>query len=330
MWASTACEHKDTPDPNSGTFNVSSGVLIANEGNFGAGTASISHYNPNTATATEDVFAAANDNRPLGDVCQSVTKFNNKIYAVVNNSSKIEVLDPLTAVSVATISGVAAPRYLQGFGNAKALVSSNSNHLSLLDLNNNSIIKTIPTQGSTEKMLLHDGKIYIANYGGNKVYVFDTATENLSDSLTVGAGAAQLQIDKNGKLWVLCAYNYFLENVPLLQRVDLNTKQILNFGFSDNSYPDELAINAAGDKLYFINDAVYEVHVDSTSANTPFFSSAGGTLYSLACNAANGEIYVSDALDFQQKGKVYRLSAQGVPIDTFQVGIIPGDIYFLP
>lgn len=44
----------------------------------------------------------------------------------------------------------------------------------------------------------------------------------------------------------------------------------------------------------------------------------------LTVNPANGEVYVADAIDYQQQGMIYRYSSEGVLIDEFYVGIIPG------
>ncbi|MBR7097583.1 MAG: YncE family protein, partial [Alistipes sp.] len=35
-------------------------------------------------------------------------------------------------------------------------------------------------------------------------------------------------------------------------------------------------------------------------------------------------VYIADAIDYQQQGKVYRYSATGELLDEFYVGIIPG------
>ena len=41
-------------------------------------------------------------------------------------------------------------------------------------------------------------------------------------------------------------------------------------------------------------------------------------------NPVNGEVYVADAIDYQQQGMIYRYSPEGKLIDEFYVGIIPG------
>jgi hypothetical protein len=39
-------------------------------------------------------------------------------------------------------------------------------------------------------------------------------------------------------------------------------------------------------------------------------------------------IYVSDAIDYVQKGKVYIYKPDGILSNSFSAGIIPGEFYF--
>ena len=55
----------------------------------------------------------------------------------------------------------------------------------------------------------------------------------------------------------------------------------------------------------------------------PFLEFRDTKYYGLTVNPNNGEVYVADAIDYQQQGIVYRYSPQGKLIDEFYVGIIP-------
>jgi hypothetical protein len=56
----------------------------------------------------------------------------------------------------------------------------------------------------------------------------------------------------------------------------------------------------------------------------PFLPSEGTIYYGLTINPHNGDVYIADAIDYQQQGKVYRYTNAGVLVDEFYVGIIPG------
>ena len=41
-----------------------------------------------------------------------------------------------------------------------------------------------------------------------------------------------------------------------------------------------------------------------------------------------GNIYISDAIDYSQKGKIYIFTSRGILLNSFNAGIIPGGFYF--
>lgn len=56
----------------------------------------------------------------------------------------------------------------------------------------------------------------------------------------------------------------------------------------------------------------------------PFIEYRDTKYYGLIVNPVNGEVYVADAIDYQQQGIIYRYSTEGSLMDEFYVGIIPG------
>ncbi len=56
----------------------------------------------------------------------------------------------------------------------------------------------------------------------------------------------------------------------------------------------------------------------------PFHEYRDTKHYGLTVNPVNGEVYVADAIDYQQQGMIYRYSSDGKLIDEFYVGITPG------
>jgi hypothetical protein len=56
----------------------------------------------------------------------------------------------------------------------------------------------------------------------------------------------------------------------------------------------------------------------------PLLDSRGTIYYGLSIEPTTGEIYVADAVDYMQRGKIYRYSAAGELLDEFYVGVTPG------
>lgn len=88
-----------------------------------------------------DVFKQAN-NKVLGDVLQSMSIINDKLYLVVNNSGKVEVLDKRNFISISTIAGLRSPRYIEAVSSNKAYISDlYDKAITVIDLSNNSVLK---------------------------------------------------------------------------------------------------------------------------------------------------------------------------------------------
>lgn len=327
----TSCK-KDVPSkPNEGSIIFGDdGVYITNEGNFQFGNAAISYYSNGQTDAVEDLFAPAN-NRPLGDVCQSMYLFNGKAYIVVNNSGKIEVVNLTTFVSETIISGFSSPRYFLPVSNSKAYVSDlYAQAISIVNLSNNTITGTIPCSGWTEELILAYGKVFVANQLRDKLYVINTLNDVLIDSISIGYGANSIVEDKNGKLWVLCGGNQADINASLYC-IDPITHEIeKSFAFNDNGEtPWRLNVNGSNDTLYFLNNGVFRMAITETTLPVSAFIAQGNkNFYGIGINPHNGSIYIADAVDYVQRGKIYIYHSNGSPISSFLAGIIPSEFNF--
>jgi len=307
------------------------GVYITNEGNFMFGNGKVSYYDPTQATVTEDLFQPANS-RPLGDVCQSMCLFNGKAYLIINNSNKIEVVNSNTFVSTAIISGFTSPRYFLPVSNNKAYVTDfTSNNIAIVDLSNNTISGNIPCSGWTEELVLAYGKAFVTNQKRDKIYVINTADDILTDSIGVGYASNSIVEDKNGRLWVMCGGKQTNSINASLHRINPVTnivEQTFTFPNSSDS-PWRLQINGTNDTLYFLNNGVYRMPINSTSLPAASFISQGSNnFYGLGIDPTSSIIYVADAVDYVQRGVIYCYKTDGTLINTFLAGIIPGDFYF--
>ena len=58
--------------------------------------------------------------------------------------------------------------------------------------------------------------------------------------------------------------------------------------------------------------------------SSPIMRSQRTKYFGLTVNPDNGDIYVADAIDYQQQGIVYRFTPDGTLLDQFYTGINPG------
>jgi len=306
-------------------------VYITNEGNYQFGNSGVSFYSDGQTDAILDLFKTAN-NRPLGDICQSMFTLAGKTYLVVNNSGKIEVVNSGTFISEAIIKGLTSPRYFLPVSKSKAYVTDlYSNTISIINLQDNKLAGYINCNGWTEEMALIYGKAFVTNRNSDNLYVIDTQYDKLEDSIKLGYGSGWIVEDKFSKLWVLCTGDSNKKLHASLCRIDpLTLKVEQKYTFSDKSdFPSRLEINRDGDALYFINGGVFRMLIsDNSLPSKPFIEQLGRNFYSLGVNPNNDNIYVGDAIDYVQRGKIYIYNPEGVIINTFLAGIIPGDFYF--
>ncbi|MEO8761467.1 MAG: DUF5074 domain-containing protein [Bacteroidia bacterium] len=328
---------KDAPPTltKQGSISASKRLLICDEGAFGFNEADISIYDPETNATIIKAYASANSNQNLGDVLQSVTKYNDNYYLVVNNSGKVVVCDK-NFKRLSTISGFISPRYMQVVSNNKAYVSNfviptqanQTNYIQVVDINANIISKSIRIYGWTEEMVQSYGKVYIANQYKNYVYVIDASNDKL-DSIFVGATSACIVKDENEKIWVSCnadaAHNINAKLVkinPLLDSVEAT----ISLNTTQNSI-SHLCINGAGNTLYYLMNDVFKMDIGSTTG-TNIIQQGTRSFYGLCIDPNDETIYVSDPGNFNANGKLYRYQNNYKLIGTYSVSIGPGTMLF--
>jgi len=314
------------------------GVIIANEGNFSAANSSLSYYYPSISKTINNIFYRVN-NVPLGDVAQSITINNESIYIVVNNSGIIYAVNGKTLEFEGKISDLTSPREMMFVNDQKAYVSDlYSSKITVVNPSNFSVIGNIELGKSSDCMVKFGGKVFIANWSAfnqvgvnNTVMVVDSETDILTDSIVVGIEPNSMVIDKDDNLWVLCSGGYMNDEMSTLWKINLQTLQIIKqFSFADiKQSPDNLCIDATGDSLYFLNNGVSVMSIyDQQLPDNVLIDENNKNYYSLGVHPVDNEIYVSDALDYNQNGIVYRYSTNGILLSSFEVGIIPGCFAF--
>lgn len=306
----------------------SGGILVVNEGNFTRGNASLSLIR--NGQVTEDVFFSANQRR-LGDVAQSATLLGKNAYVIVNNSGKIEVIDAQTFQSKATITGLRSPRYFLPITDDKAYVTDlYANAISIISINQGKVIENIPCSGWTEKLILKGKEVFVTNRYRSYVYVIDSEKDQITDSIPVSKNANSIVEDRTGNLWVLCGGT----DGGLFHMNPSERKVIKKYAIGSNSdeIPAELHINRSKDTLYYLYQGVFCLPVSEQQlSNQPLIpQKKNQTYYSLGIDPNNGQIYVGDAVNFDQKGVIYRYNTNANPLDSFRVGVIPGEFIFLP
>jgi hypothetical protein len=327
-------------DPPVTPESYENGIFIVNEGNFNWGNASISFINGKDYLVHSDIYQKANS-RNLGDVAESMKVFNDMGFIVVNNSNSVEVVSLKDFKSIKTITGFHSPRNIEIIDSNKAYVTNMVRDIDVLDLNSLTITKTIHFQDWTESMIRYNDYLYVTSVGNYatpnakrkaKIQIIRTSDDQVVDSILTGKEPLSILIDRKQKMWVLCTGGFDKFEAPSLQRIDPELKIVeKTFEFTkDVDSPSKLCINPSGDTLYYLNNGVYKMAVSDLSLPTqPLIPSDGHLFYGLGINPANGNIFVSDAVDYVQNGWVYQFNqSNGILIKAFLAGRIPGSFCF--
>ncbi|MFW5822468.1 MAG: DUF5074 domain-containing protein [Tangfeifania sp.] len=317
-------------------LDTENGVYISCEGNFMYGNGSLSFYNTETKKVTNQLFYARN-NAPLGDVVQSLSMFQDLLFIVVNNSGKIYIVDAETAEYRGAVTGLTSPRYIHFLSEEKAYVSDlYSAEITIIHPATFEITGKIDLEGHTSEQMVKVGKYLFVTSWSNDEYVLiiDTESDELIHKIKVPFQPKDLEVDENGKIWVLSEGSYEgtneQERKGALTRIDAQTftiEQIYRFGAGRN--PSGLEINSSGDTLYFLNGGVWKMGIESRFLPDDVLIPSNEKLfYNLAVNTGSDEIYVTDAIDYTQNAVIYRYSEKAELIDSFRVGINPSDFLF--
>lgn len=314
-----------------------SGLFVINEGNFQYGNASLSFYDPAQMKVENEVFFRANAMK-LGDVAQSMIIRDDVGWVIVNNSHVVFAINTTTFKEVGRITNLTSPRYMHFVSDTKAYITQLwDNRIFIVNPKTYQITGYIQCpnmtmeSGSTEQMVQKGKYVYVNCWSyQNRILKIDTKTDQIVGELQVGIQPTSLALDAYGKLWTVTDGGYegspYGYEAPSLYRIDPETFTIeKKFMFAMGDSPSEVQLNGDKTKLYWINDAIWSMPVTAeTIPVDPFLPAQNTIYYGLTVCPTSGDVYIADAIDYVQQGKIYRYSSDGKLLDEFYAGIIPG------
>jgi DNA-binding beta-propeller fold protein YncE len=321
------------PDATESGVISGNGVFILNEGNFMSGNGSLSFYSYDSSKVINDLFYSVNG-RPLGDVPNSLVIYNTRIYIVVNNSGKIEIVDNSTLESKATIKGLISPRNISILNDQKAYITSlYSDSLAIINIPGNTISGYINLRRTSEAISIVGNEAFIANWtGGKEIMVVNTQNDKVVDSIQVGMEPESMVIDKNKKLWVLCNGGWAKQTPAEIAVINTTTHKVeKKFIFPTvQASPVCLQIDGTGDNLYYIDGGVRKMSIGSANLpSNPFIAQgAGEYFYKIAINPDDSDVFITDAADFMHPGYLLLYKYDGSFVSRNHADIIPGSLCF--
>lgn len=338
--------------------NDIAGFYLLNEGNMGSNKATLDYYDYATATYRRNIYAEANPNvaKELGDVGNDLQIYGNRLYAVINCSNKVEVMNAHTYERIGQVE-IPNCRYIT-FDGGFAYVTSYAGPVSLADsLAQIGYVARIDTATlqitgicnvgyQPDELTVANGKLYVANSGGYMnpgydytVSVIDIATFTEIKRIPVAINLHRVRKDNHNQLWVSSRGDYFA--IPSrLYCIDLATETVVDSVLSAVS-----DLDIVGDSLYLygqefsyitMQDEVTFGIVNTCTRKmiTANFITDGTESelqkpYCLKINPLTREILLSDAKDYVTPGALHCYSPEGKRNWSVRTGDIPAHIAFL-
>jgi hypothetical protein len=315
------------------------GVFVINEGNFGNSNGAVTFFSRATSEVEQTVFQNVNQVNSLGDVVQSAEVFDNKLFIVVNNSNKVEVVNVNTMELLYTISDVSLPRYVDfegGKGYLTEWVSfTEPGRITVFDPDNGTIERRIEVGFGAEDIEIIDNTAYVTNSFSNTLSVVNLS-DGSNEEITLSTGPGQLVFDTNDNLWIIARGGFDSQtfeplNDGAIHRFNTNSNVLeVSVNLNTNAEP-RLAINNTGTNVYFfLGNEVFEidVNVNSLPSNPIIALENAQSIYGIGVDPVTNQIFIGDSKFFLDDGEVFRYDASGTMLGSFRSGIGPNGFAF--
>jgi DNA-binding beta-propeller fold protein YncE len=211
-----------------------------------------------------------------------------------------------------------------------------ANKIWIVDYKKDSVIGSIAVAGWTEQLLQSNGSVYVLEKKSptgqaiHKLLQINTATDVVVNSMNFTSDPLGMVLTAPGKLTVLTDAQATPAISASLYQIDLSAFSILRkINFQSSHTPGYLRYSSLTHQLLYADNGICQMELtDTVVATGPFIASNNWNVYGLNTDPATGDIYISDAIDYQQASKVMRYSKEGVLIDAFNAGIITNGCYF--
>ncbi len=356
-------EPEDNPDNGSTEIVGYKGFYLLNEGNMGSNKSTLDFFNFQTGKYIRNIYADRNPEVPkeMGDVGNDIAIYGSKLYAVINASNKVEVMNAETTKRIGQIE-IPNCRYIK-FHDEYAYVTSyagpieiNPNYtqkgfVAKVDTATLEIVDKCIVGFQPDELEIVDGKIYVANSGGymgagnsagyeRTVSVIDIESFEEEGRIDVANNLHRIRADKQGNLWVTSRGDYYSEPSQIYV-IDKDLKKVTDtIPIAANSmWMDD-------DKLYVVSSAFsyityeYEMNYSIVDINTKkvvlqnFITDGTDDEiempYGIMVHPKTKDIYLTDAGNYVTSGVLYCFDKNGKKKWDVRTGDIPAHFALLP
>ena len=337
------------------------GMYLLNEANMGSNKSSIDYVDFRNAYYVRNIYAERNPEvvKELGDVGNDIQIYGNKLYAVINCSHKVEVMDVRTCKRIGQVD-IPNCRYIR-FAKGKASVSAYVGPVAIdptaqlgavyeVDTASLAVTRKVTVGYQPDELEVLGEYLYVANSGGYRAPDYDSTVSVVEiygmkqiQKIPVGINLHRIRKDRYGKLWVTSRgdYNTIPSRLYVLDRKDKNSKEMVVKDTLDIPC-SEMYIQ--GDSLYFYsvewnkqterNTVTYGIiDVRTGQLVTDHFITDGTEQdivipYGICVHPTTGDIYVTDAKNYVSSGVLHCYDRHGKKKWSVRTGDIPAHMAF--
>jgi hypothetical protein len=296
-------------------------VLVLNEGNFGRGNASVSAYFYNQKQVNHGIYSRFNGGLPLGDVLQDFIAVNGNYYLSLNASGKIVALDTAQWLQTESVENLATPRYLASGGQRLFGTDLFQNQLYVFSLSPLHLDTTLALPSAGGKMVTMGNHLYVA--AGKQLVKINRQSLEIDTAYTFTFSFTEI-VNASGKIWIL------KESAPAaLWTLDVQQNTLLEIKLPESGEARFLRKGTAANTLFFFqNQQVWQVNPTEPHRPKALFKFSGTTAYGFNIHPQLNQVYVADALDYNQASDIYRYDLNGNIQDQFKGGLITNGFFF--
>jgi YVTN family beta-propeller protein len=333
------------------------GFFLLNEGNMGSNKASLDYFDYETGKYHKNIYAERNPGvvKELGDVGNDIQIYGNKLYAVINCSHLVEVMDVRTAEHLAVVS-IPNCRYItfdKGFAYVSSyagpvLIDPNARlgYVAKVDTATFQVLDSCIVGYQPDEIVVCGNKLYVANSGGyrvpnydNTVSVIDLNSFKEIKKITVGINLHRLELDRYGNLWVSSRGDYYgvhSKTYVIDTRTDLVTDVLHLLPNSNMTLSGDSLYVYSTEWSYITNTSTISYAIVNTKTKkvvsrnfiTDGTDKSIDVPYGIAVNPETKEIFVTDAKDYVTPGTLHCFSPDGKRKWSVTTGDIPAHIVF--
>lgn len=334
------------------------GMYLLNEGNMGSNKTTIDYLDFCNGCYIRNIYGERNPNviKELGDVGNDIQIYGNRLYAVINCSHKVEVMDAHTCRRIGQVD-IPNCRYIN-FYDGKAYVSSYVGPVSIdpnaqlgavfeVDTATLEITRKVTVGYQPEELVVYNEHIYVVNSGGYRAPDYDSTMSVISlkdfrqvQKIPVCLNPHRLRKDQYNQLWITSRGDYKDVQPQLICFSPATNSQL---SIANAPAASEMVI--VGDSMYYYGSHWNEQTMSNTitygvlniqypiSNIRPLITD--GTEknikipYGIQVNPYNGDIYVTDAKNYVSSGQLHCYSREGKRKWSVRTGDIPAHMCFI-